>query len=92
MSVFGFYKRILHQTLLQLQRVLDMVVPLFLWFHLVSFRLETDIQSVFSTSVEKHQCAKCAIVTINRRYDYICHVHHGLWGHSDQLCGQIVYI
>jgi len=90
MSVFGFYKRILHQTLLQLQRVLDVVVPSL--FHLVSFWLETDIQSVFRTSVEKHQCSKCAIVTINRRYVYICHVHHGLWGHSDQLCGHIVYI
>jgi len=90
MSVFGFYKRILHQTLLQLQRVLDVVVPSL--FHLVSFWLETDIQSVFRTSVEKHQCSKCAIVTINRRYVYICHVHHGLWGHSEQLCGPIVYI
>ena len=44
MSVFDFYKRILHQTLLQLQRVLDMVVPSFLLFDLVSFWLETDIQ------------------------------------------------
>jgi len=44
MSVFGFYKRILHQTVLQLQRVLDMVVPSFLLFDLVFFWLETDIQ------------------------------------------------
>jgi len=42
MSAFDFYKRILHQTLLQ--RVLDMVVPSFLLFDLVSFWLETDIQ------------------------------------------------
>ena len=34
MSAFDFYKRILHQTLLQLQRVLDMVVPSFLLFDL----------------------------------------------------------
>jgi len=34
MSVFDFYKRILHQTLLQLLRVLDMVVPSFLLFDL----------------------------------------------------------
>jgi len=33
-----------------------------------------------------------AVSANNAEYIYIFHVHHGLWGHINQLCGQFVYI